>query len=413
MTNNLPLSNLRVIDFGTAWAAPMATQLLADYGAEVIKVETRTRLDGLRLGRPMIGEDLAGGDRGLWPELQPVFHGINRNKLSITVDMKTLEGIKIVKDLISQSDVVVNNYSPGVLGRLGLDYESLKEVKPDIILISMPAVGDVGPMKDVLAYAPIIQALSGLMSLVGYDEDEQLVGELQAPWSDVVAAVHASLAILSAVIYRNNTGRGQYVEVSQLEATTSMLGLGFLQTQIHGSSPVPTGNKDLYSPNNNYRCFGDDQWISISIQNDNQWSSFKKIVGNVDWIEDIKFSTNDYRIENIVELDQNISEWVGNMNRDELVESLQGLGVPSMAVMNIEDQFIDPHWQDREAYAEIEHPHVGIEWIYGMPWLLSETPGSVRTPAPSLGQHNEYIYHDLLGLDMDYIAHLIATEVIN
>ena len=114
-----------------------------------------------------------------------------------------------------------------------------------------------------------------------------------------------------------------------------------------------------------------------------------------------------------MELDQNISEWVGNMNRDELVESLQGLGVPSMAVMNIEDQFIDPHWQDREAYAEIEHPHVGIEWIYGMPWLLSETHGSVRTPAPSLGQHNEYIYHDLLGLDMDYIAHLIATEVIN
>ena len=279
MNSNLPLSNLRVIDFGTAWAAPMATQLLADYGAEVIKIETRTRLDGLRLGRPMIGEDLAGGDRGLWPELQPVFHGINRNKLSITVDMKTLEGIKIVKDLISQSDVVVNNYSPGVLDRLGLDYESLKEVKPDIILVSMPAVGDVGPMKDVLAYAPIIQALSGLMSLVGYDEDEQLVGELQAPWSDVVAAVHASLAILSAVIYRNNTGRGQYVEVSQLEATTSMLGLGFLQTQIHGSAPVPTGNKDLYSPNNNYRCFGDDQWISISIQNDNQWSSFKKIVG--------------------------------------------------------------------------------------------------------------------------------------
>ena len=413
MNTRLPLTGLRVIDFGTAWAAPMATQLLADYGAEVIKVETNTRLDGLRLGRPMIGDDLSGGDRGLWPELQPVFHGINRNKLSITVDMKTSEGIKIIQDLIAQSDVIINNYSPGVLDRLGLNYDSLVKLKPDIILVSMPAVGDVGPMKDVLAYAPIIQALSGLMSLVGYDEEEQLVGELQAPWSDVVAAVHAALATISSIIYRNNTGQGQYIEVSQLEATTSMLGLGFLQTQIYGTSPVPLGNKGMFAPNNNYKCAGDDRWISIAVQNEQQWQGFVKYANSQGWDVPDVFATNEIRIDNVLELDAWISERLIQLDREELVETLQGLGVPAMAVMNIEDQFIDPHWQEREAYAEIEHPHIGIEWIYGMPWLLSATPGSVRTAAPGLGDHNHYVYHDLLGMSEEYIAHLIETKVIN
>ena len=175
--SSLPLSNLRVIDFGTAWAGPMAAQLLGDLGAEVIKIETRTRLDGLRLGRPIIGDEFAEGDRGLWPELQPVFHGINRNKMSITLNLKTEQGIHLIQRLIAQSDLVMNNYSPGVLDRLGLDYSKLKLIKPDIICVSMPSVGETGPLRDILAYAPIIQALSGFMSLVGYNTNDPLVGE--------------------------------------------------------------------------------------------------------------------------------------------------------------------------------------------------------------------------------------------
>ena len=190
----LPLSRYRVVDFGTAWAGPMAAQLLADLGAEVIKVESRERMDGLRLGRPIVGDDIAGGDRGLWPELQPVFHGINRNKLSVTLNLKTDDGLALVRELLARSDVAINNYSPGVLERLGLTYREMRQLRPDIILVSMPALGESGPLRDVLAYAPIIQALSGLMSVVGYSEDEPLVGELQAPWSDVVAAIHAALA---------------------------------------------------------------------------------------------------------------------------------------------------------------------------------------------------------------------------
>ena len=164
--STLPLSRYRVVDLGTAWAGPMATQLLADMGAEVIKVESRARLDGLRLGRPLVGEDIAGGDQGVWPELQPLFHSLNRNKLSVTLNLKTEEGVGLAKELVACSDVVLSNFSPGVLGRMGLDYESLRSVSPDIILVSMPSVGETGPLRDILAYAPIIQALSGLMSLV-------------------------------------------------------------------------------------------------------------------------------------------------------------------------------------------------------------------------------------------------------
>ncbi|MCH8195777.1 MAG: CoA transferase, partial [Chloroflexi bacterium] len=155
------LGRFRVLDFGTAWAAPMASQLLADMGAEVVKVESRVRLDGLRLGRPIVGDDVAGGDRGRWPELQPVFHGLNRNKLGITVNLKHADGVELIKRLAGQTDVVIHNYSPGVLERLGLDYDALRAVRPDIIVVGMPAAGETGPLSNVIAYAPIILALSG------------------------------------------------------------------------------------------------------------------------------------------------------------------------------------------------------------------------------------------------------------
>ena len=202
---NLPLQTYRIVDLGSAWAGPMATQFSADMGAEVIKVESRERMDGLRLGRPIVGDDFAGGDQGLWPELQPVFHSINRNKLGVTLNLKTAEVISLAKELVAQSDVVLDNYSPGVLSRLGLDYPKLRKVRPDIILVSMPAAGETGPLRDIIAYTPNIQALSGLMSVVGYQQDEPLVGELQAPWSDAVASVYAALSTVAAL--RHGTPR--------------------------------------------------------------------------------------------------------------------------------------------------------------------------------------------------------------
>ncbi len=410
---SLPLSRFRVVDFGTAWAGPMAAQLLADLGAEVIKVESRERMDGLRLGRPIVGDDIAGGDRGLWPELQPVFHGINRNKLGVTLNLKTDEGLELVRGLLARSDVAINNYSPGVLERLGLAYPDLREIRPDIILVSMPAMGEVGPLRDVLAYAPIIQALSGLMSVVGYSGDEPLVGELQAPWSDVVAAIHAALATVAALRHRNLTGQGQFIEVAQLEATTSMLGEAFLEYQMTGAAPVPRGNYDpAYAPHNNYPCAEPERWVAIAVGSNEEWAALRQAMGNPAWAEQERFGTLAARLENVVELDSLVSDWTRQHTALEITELLQSHGVAAMPVMNVEDQFLDPHLQERQAHLEVEHPHVGIEWLYGMPWLLGSTPGGIRAPAPLLGQHNNYILRELLGIPADDVERLKREQVI-
>ena len=413
----LPLNNYRVVDFGAAWAGPMATQLLADLGAEVIKVESRERMDGLRLGRPMVGDDAAGGDEGLWPELQPVFHSINRNKLSVTLNMKSPDGLDLVKQLIARSDVVLNNYSPGVLARLELDYPNLRKLRPDIILVSMPSVGSTGPLRDLLDYAPNIQALSGLMSLVGYGSDERdeepLVGEFQAPWSDATASLHAALGAVAALRHRNVTGEGQEIEVAQLEATASMLGEAFLGYQMSGEPPRPQGNADPeFAPHNNYPCADEERWISIAVRTDEEWRELCRAMGGPEWSMEDRFSNRQARQANIRELDENIAAWTRNHTADEAARLLQEHGVAAMPVMNIEDQFLDPHLRERRAYESVDHPRLGTEWIYGMPWIFSETPGEIRTAAPLLGEHNQYILCGLLGLTHDRLEVLEAQHAV-
>ena len=415
----MALHGVRVVDLGSAWAGPMAGQLLADMGAQVIKVESRARMDGMRLGRPMIpptdhDEDLAGGDRGLWPELQPVFHGLNRNKLSTTLNLRTQEGRAILRRLASVSDVVLSNFSPGVLQRLGMDYHSLQRVKPDIIVAAMPAFGDSGPLRDMVAYAPIIQAMSGMMSLVGYlpEEGEALVGELQAAWSDTLAALCAALGVVAALHHRNRTGCGQYVEAAHLEGTAALLGVPMLQYQMSGQVPTPPGNDDPgFAPHNNYPCAGDDAWVSIAVGDDAEWNTLTGVIGN-GLADDPRFTHAPTRWRNRRALDELIAGWTRTVTPQRATELLQAAGVAAMPVMNIADQFADPHLNARQTYVEVDHPHVGAELLYGVPWRFSDTPGAVRTSAPLLGQHNDYLLSALLGMDGPCIAQLSADEVV-
>ncbi len=412
---SLALQDVRVVDLGSAWAGPMAGQLLADMGAEVIKVESRARMDGMRLGRPMVGEDLTGGDRGLWPELQPVFHGLNRNKLSVTLNLRTDDGRAILRRLASVSDVVLSNFSPGVLQRLGMDYDSLREVKPDIIVAAMPAFGDTGPLRDMVAYAPIIQAMSGMMSLVGYppEEGEPLVGELQAAWSDTVAALCAALGVAAALSHRNNTGCGQYVEAAHLEGTAALLGVPMLQYQMTGEIPSPVGNDDAdFAPHNNYPSVGADAWVSIAVRDDEEWDALLGVLGDDGLSLDARFRDPASRRINRRALDEIVSGWTRRKSPQEATAALQDAGVAAMPVMNIADQFADPHLNERDTYAEIDHPHVGAEMLYGVPWRFSRTPGSVRNPAPLLGQHNDYVLSELLGMDEVGIARLVDEQVV-
>ena len=233
----------------------------------------------------------------------------------------------------------------------------------------------------MLAYAPIIQALSGLMSVVGYAGDEQLVGELQAPWSDVVAALHAALATVAALRHRNHTGQGQFIEVAQLEATASLLGEAFLDCQMSGAPPQPQGNyHPAFAPHNNYPCAEADRWVAIAVGSGAEWQSFCAALGQPEWCADARFADHQSRLQHLAELDAHVAAWTGQYTAQEITDQLQAYGVAAMPVMNIEDQFLDPHLQERQAYLDVEHPHVGAEWLYGMPWLLGETPR--RHPHP-------------------------------
>ena len=415
------LHDVRIVDLGSAWAGPMAGQLLADMGAEVIKVESRARVDGMRLGRPMLpipdhGEDLAGGDRGLWPELQPVFHGLNRNKLSVTLNLRTNEGRALLRRLASVSDVVLSNFSPGVLQRLGMDYDSLSKAKPDIIVAAMPAFGDTGPLSNMVAYAPIIQAMSGMMSLVGYppEEDEPLVGELQAAWSDTVAALCAALGVVAALRHRNRAGCGQYVEAAHLEGTAALLGTPMLQYQMTGAIPTPPGNDDPdFAPHNNYPCAGEDAWVSIAVGSDSEWDALVGVLDCDGLQSDPRFGDAPSRWQNRRMLDDVVATWTRARTPEEATNLLQSAGVAAMPVMNIADQFADPHLNARATYVEIDHPHVGAEMLYGVPWLFSKTPGAVRAPAPLLGQHNEYVLTELLGMDDATVRRLSDEQVVH
>jgi benzylsuccinate CoA-transferase BbsF subunit len=408
------LGGYRILDFGTAFASPMAAHLLADMGAEVIKIESQTRLDGLRLGRPIVGEDIAGGDRGEWPEYQPVFHGLNRNKLGITVNIKHLEGVDLLKRLVRISDVVINNFSPGVMDRAGLGYDVLRAEKPDLIYVSLPAAGESGPLRDIVTYAPVIAALAGISGLVGYSAARQdFVGTLQVAFCDAVGALHAVVAILAALRHRQSTNEGQAIEIAQWEATVSMLGEGLLDYVMNGRVLGPIGNAHpSMVPHDNYRCAGDDAWVAIAVRSEDEWRTFCGAVGHPEWIDDPRFADAYRRRQHRSELDAMITSWTSQRAPYEVMETLQAAGVAAMPVMNLDDQFRDLHLREREIHLESEHPKVGLEFLHGIPWRLSDTPGRIRRPAPLLGEHNQYVFSDLLELPAVEIQRLMELGAI-
>lgn len=407
-----PLEGYRVLDFGTAWAGPQVGQILGDLGAEVIKIESRKRIDGARLGRPIVGDDIAGGDEGKWPDMQPVFHGLNRNKLSFTVDAKHPEGLDLIKQLVKISDVVSNNFSPGAMPRLGLDYEHLKKIKPDIISISLTAAGESGPAKDALLYAPSIVSLGGLESLIGYYGGSTPM-QIMSAYGDANSSIHGAFAVLTALWYREISGEGQHIELSESEGVTSLLGEAIMEYSMNGRSMSYQGNRHTaMSPHGNYTCKGHDKWISIAIKTDEEWRSFCQVINKLDWIEDSRFADRYCRLVNREELDKLVSAVTMNYETYELTEILQKVNVAATPVMNIEDQYIDPHYREKQTYVEIDHPLIGLEILPGVPFRLSKTPGEIRRPAPSLGENNQYVLSELLHLTPAKIEELTSQKII-
>jgi len=410
--NNYPLNGYRIIDLGTAWAGPMTTQLLADMGAEVIKVETKTRLDGLRIGRPVVGDDIAGGDEGKWPDMQPSFHGLNRNKLSVTVNLKQTKGLSLVLELVKKSHVVCDNFSPGVMARNGLDYEALRKVRPDIIAISLSGAGQYGPWKEATLYAGSILALSGVGGLLGYQGQPPL-GMTALAFGDANASIHAAFAVLAALFHHSQTGEGLFIDLSESRAASSLLGEAFMDYFMNGRIARPEGNSHRYMvPHGNYPCRGNDKWVSIAVAGDQEWCSLVKAMGEPRWAADERFEDSLSRWKHRAELEKLIASWTVNFTPYEVMAKLQEAGVAAVPVMNVEDQYFDPHFRELRTHIEIEHPLVGLEVLYGIPWRIGGVPRRIRRPAPNLGEHNHYVFGELLGLSDEEIRTLMKEKVI-
>jgi crotonobetainyl-CoA:carnitine CoA-transferase CaiB-like acyl-CoA transferase len=380
------LEGYRLLDFGTALAGPQVGQLLADLGMEVIKIETRIKPDGLRLGRPIVGDDIAGGDDGKWLDMQPMFHVTNRNKLSFTINLKQPGAMDVFTKLVKISDVVLDNSSPGVMGRLGLDQASLEKIKKDIISVSLSGCGEIGPLKDTLVYAPLIIALGGLEGLLGYYGDT-LPMNLAPGYGDTNASMHG--------------------------AVTNLIGEAIMDYNMNGRIQGLQGNRHpVLCPHGNYPCQGDDKWVTIAVDTETEWQNLCNGLGAPEWLADKRFANKASRRQHWEELDKLIAAKTMNYGMYDISEILQKVNVAATPVMNCEDQFSDPHFREREVNVEIQHPIIGTEYVYNNPMRLSDMPPTIRRPAPSIGEHNDYVLKDLLGYSATQVADLVAQKII-
>lgn len=399
----LPLDGIRIVDFGWVFAGPIGTRTLADMGAEVIKIETRRALDEMRRSPSNTSGDI---------ERDPVFHDLNRNKLSFTVDVTTPEGVDLIKRLVAVSDVVSENFSPGVLDRRGLGYEALAAVRPDLVMIAMSAAGQDGPLHEIRTYGPSISALSGLDSMVGYP-GERVLGS-QGFYPDMVGAIHGVIAILAALWHRDQTGRGQYIDLSQWEATTGMLGDAILDYTMNGVVRGRQGNRNAgMSPHGNYPCRDDDTWVAIAVRTEEQWRGLCDAIGRPAWTGEPWAADAYQRVRNADRVDAALGEWTSTQTADEATDALQAAGVPAGPSLHVGERYFHPHFAARDFHVDLDHPATGTDIVGGVAWKLSRTPGRLRRHAPLLGEHNEYVLRDLLGLSDGEIAALEERKVLS
>jgi len=374
------LKNIRILDFTWVLAGPYATRLLADFGAEVIKVQPRL---------PQEEDDFASGYYNTW----------NRNKRGITLDMSQPDGIALAKTLVLSSDAVVENFTPRVMANWGLDYQNLKAIKPDIIMLSLSTMGSTGPYRDYTGFGPTIQAFSGLTHLTAYPGRPPL--GLGTAYADHVGALFACLALLGALEYRRHTGEGQYIDISQVEAMASLLGDAF----------VP-GEKTDSAPYGVYRCKGEDRWCALAVFTGEEWQGFKKVLGNPPWAEDKRFATLASRLKNKKALDSLIEDWTKKHPPEEVMALLQAQGVAAGAVQNARDLAKDPQLNERGFFIELDHPRMGKTVSDATPVRLSATPPLYSRPAPLPGQDNDYVYGEILGLSESEINKLKKQKII-
>ena len=391
----LALRGIRVLDFTWIHAGPSATRILSDQGAQVIKVESNQALS-------VVGGPASNTARGLGQR-----HNWNAGKSSISINMKTDAGKDLARRLVSVSDVVAENFSGRVMPGWGMDYESIRKIRPDIIMLSMSGFGRTGPWKDKVSYGQTLQAWSGFTDLTGFP-DSAPSGPASA-YSDAVAGMAGAQAVLLALIHRSRTGRGQWIDLSQMEALSSLLGPLPLEVSANGRDVQRTGNRLAHggAPHGVYRCQGDDRWLAITVFTDEEWAAFAQAIGSPEWTAEERFATADSRSQHADQLDELVESWTINQSAEDAMHLLQGAGVAAGVVQTGRDiAENDPHLRERELFRRVPDAAGVLRPIERAPYLLSRTSGSVTKAAPEFGADLSFVLGEVLGMDDEELAEM-------
>ena len=416
------LGDLRVVDFTWARAGPQATRIFAMFGAQVIRVEWPENFDVIRIGSP---RHTPPGMRQGW-NTNADFNNFNCSKLAITLDVKRPEGLDLLKRIVAVSDVVIENFSAGVLERWGLGHERLRRVNPSLVYISMAGFGHTGRYRDYTSWGPAIQAMSGLTFLVG------LPGRQPAGWGhsymDHTAGYYAAIAVLAALRHRKQTGEGQYIDLAQMDVACTMPGAAMLDASVNGRSTagegMPPGNRTHWpgsplwntyrgrpaAPHSAYRCAGGrhNDWCAIACFTHREWQSLVAVMGNPSWASDHRFATLLRRLEQQDDLDKHIEAWTATLDKYEVTRQLQVAGVPAAPVEGPDDRVVrDPQLLHRHTFAtHLRHPVIGDEPFEALPMRMSRTPWSIWRSGPLIGEDNYDVVRDIIGVNAAEYMHL-------
>ncbi|MBN2062277.1 MAG: CoA transferase [Deltaproteobacteria bacterium] len=388
--------DIRVIVFAFLGVGPHSVKYLSEYGAEVIKIESHLRPDPMR-AVPPFKDNIPGVERS------QMFSKVDNNAKSFTLDLKHPKGVEVAKKLISNSDIVIDGWTPGTLAKLGLDYDELRKIKPDIIMLSTCMQGQTGHTARHPGHGVTLGSLAGFNITTGWPD--RVPSGISGPFTDIVASIYSAVALQAALDYRSRTGRGQYLDISQYECNIHFIAPQILDYIVNKREFQRQGNSCSYAaPHGVYRCLGEDRWCAIGVFTDEEWSSFCKVLGNPGWSMDKKFSTILSRLKNSEELDNLIEEWTSNHAPEDIMRRMQNAGVAAGIVQNGKDLWDDPQLKHRNSVCELEHPETGTTLCQRVGICLPEVQYELRR-APLLGEHTEDICKRVLEMtDEEFVT---------
>jgi len=398
------LDGLKVAEFAWAIAGPTVAKELALHGATVVRIESHKRPEINRVSAPY-KDGIPGVDRS------PSFSVINPNKYAMSLDLTKSKAREVAKKLVAWADIVTESMSPGSMARLGLDYESCRQIRPDIIYFSTCQMGQKGPYSALGGTGPMGSAYAGLSYLTGWPDRPPVV--LSNAYTDFVSPPYLASAVLAVLDYRRRTGKGIYLDQSQIEAGVTFWGAGLLDYTVNGRIPSRVGNRDPnMSPHGAFPCLGNDRWVTIAVATEAEWRALCCAMGSPEWAVGSRFATLLGRKENEDELEPLIAEWTKDYSAEEVMTMLQDLGVAAGVVSNAQGLFEDAQLKHRGHFVPLEHKVIGVHHYHAPPYRLSKTPAQLRRAAPCLGQDNEFVYKEILGYSDEEVTQFLLDGII-